>query len=645
MTELKRTIGKWTILALTIGSVAGTGMFFGPALAASYAGVESLVSWVILGIVSIYIGLCFGELIAMFPKAGGVYEFAKQSYGRFASFIVGWVAWLVGNITTVVLIVAAIDYLLPSQSTVLIKMVASVIFVLVLNAIAFLGMQESSATVITFSMITILVLVVVVGFGLFFVKPENVSLDMNFQKWNFPAIFISIFFIAETFFGWEAAAYLAEETKEPEKVIPRAIVAATVILAVLCFLLAFVLIGLLGVEKLSGLSAPLNQFSLLLFGSGGRDLFAIGVYLILIGSAAGNIITMPRLILALARDKLFLKQFAKIHPKFFTPYNAIIFQTLVSLIILAVGFGKYKVLISLLVPLALFMYTSVMISLVVMRFKKPELERPFKAPFGKIGPLLVVGFFVGLIVSWLVTEPNAFSLLRFGGSLILIGVPLYFLAELYNDPKMITKINDLLAYLTLLTERVNLPKRIRKEIMILIGDIRDKRVLEFGCGVGTLTVTLSEAVGPNGIVYATTFSKKHLRITRRRIERQNWKSEKRIFGEVKIIHDLEHTSRVHPDIENVDAAVSVGMIGYVQDIEKVLKEVNAIMPQGGKICFVDYGDFFHIIPNVDWLAKNDVIEKVFRECGFSVSVKRKKGLFWNYILIYGIKSEVDVPFI
>ena len=643
MTELKRVAGMGTVLALTIGSVAGTGMFFGPALAASYAGIYSLISWLILGVMAIYIGLCFGELIAMFPKAGGVYEFAKQSYGRFSSFIIAWVTWLVGNITTVVLIVAAIDYILPSPSMILVKIAVSVIFLLVLNSIALLGMQESSITVIIFSVITVALLIFVVGAGISQVDPSNLTIDLRYL--TFPPIFIAIFFIAETFFGWEAASYIAEETKNPEKTIPKAIILATSMLAVLCILLAVVLIGIFSVDKLAIMSAPINDFSVLLFGDRGRDVFSIGIYLILIGSAAGNIITMPRLLLALARDKLFLQQFAKVHPKYFTPHNAIIFQTIVSLVILAVGFGKYKMLISLLVPLALFMYTAVIMTLVVLRIKKPEIKRPFKAPFGKVGPLIVVGFFIMLIVSWLFTEPSAANHLKFGGSLVLLALPLYLLIEIYNDPKMITSINDVLAYFTLWTERFNLPAFVKKEILFLLGDVKDKSVLEFGCSVGTLTTALAKKVGPEGVIYATSFSRNHLKITRRRIEQQNWESTKRIYADVKLIHDLEHTSRVHPDIDYVDAAVSVGTIGYIQEIEKVLKEVNKIMPAGGRICFMDYGDFFHIIPNVDWLAKNENIEQVFRRCGFSVQVKRKKGLFWNYIFIYGIKSDVDVAYV
>jgi len=425
----------------------------------------------------------------------------------------------------------------------------------------------------------------------------------------------------------------------------KKIVLIQLLLAVLCILLSVVLIGMFGVDKLALSTTPLNDFSDLLFGRTGRDVLSIGIYLILIGSAAGNIITMPRLLLALARDKLFLQQFAKVHPKYFTPHKAIIFQTVASLIILGVGFGKYKMLISLLVPLALFMYTTVILSLVVLRIRKPNMNRPFKAPFGKVGPLIVVGFFITLILSWLLTEPSALTTLKFGGSLVLVAIPLYLLVEIYNDPKMITSVNDILAYFTLWTERINLPNFVKREILFLLGDIKGKSILEFGCSVGTLTTALAKKVGPEGIVYATSFSRNHLKITRRRLEQQNWLSTKRIYSDVKLIHDLEHTSRVHPDISYADAAVSVGMMGYIQNIEKVLKEVNDIMPHGGKICFMDYGDFFHIIPNVAWLAKNEHIEKVFRNCGFSVQVKRKKGLFWNYIFIYGIKSDVDVAYV
>lgn len=117
------------------------------------------------------------------------------------------------------------------------------------------------------------------------------------------------------------------------------------------------------------------------------------------------------------------------------------------------------------------------------------------------------------------------------------------------------------------------------------------------------------------------------------------------FAPIKLIHDLEQHNRVHPSINYVDAVVSFGNLGIIQNVKKVLREIHALLPEGGKICFVEYGDFFRIIPNVEWLADNDNIQKMFSECGFSVRVLRKKGLLWSYVMVYGIKSSKDVPLI
>ena len=94
MAELKRSAGFWTIVALTITAMVGTGMFFGTAIGAGYAGNAVILAWIILVAISVYVAACFGELIVLFPKAGGVYEFSKHAYGRFMSFIIGWITWM-----------------------------------------------------------------------------------------------------------------------------------------------------------------------------------------------------------------------------------------------------------------------------------------------------------------------------------------------------------------------------------------------------------------------------------------------------------------------------------------------------------------------------------------------------------------------
>jgi len=284
------------------------------------------------------------------------------------------------------------------------------------------------------------------------------------------------------------------------------------------------------------------------------------------------------------------------------------------------------------------MYIFVILAIPILRRKLPDVKRSFKVPFANIGSILLVLFFIALIILWLKEEANAFQIFRLGLSFVSIGIPIYLLLEVYYDPDFIIKVKDSLAYFTLLTERFILPKKVRKEILTLLGDIRNKTVLEFGCSVGTLTLHLAENVKPFGKVYATDLSKKDLIIAHNRMK-------KRGHEHVIVIHDEHQVNRVHPDIPHVDTIVSIGMMGYMQDVKKILREMWELMPYGGRIVFVDYADFFKVIPNVVWLSKDATIEKLFREAGFSVFVTRKKGLFWNYVYVYGIKFQKDIPYV
>ena len=390
-------------------------------------------------------------------------------------------------------------------------------------------------------------------------------------------------------------------------------------------------------ELLSGI-APLSIVSEQTIGHFGVKLLNIGIFAALIGSAASGIITTPRLILALARDKLFITQLSKVHERFKTPYKAIIFQTLVSLLVFAMAFGRYEALLGLLLPLGLIMYLFIILAVPMLRIKEPNTQRGFKVPFLSIGSASITFFMIMIVIAWIFWDPTAISTLKLGISLIFVGVPIYILLQIYYDPDAIIKMNDSLAYFSLLTEKIVLPKSIRKEVLALLGDVRSKRLLEFGCSVGTMTLELAEAVNPNGKVYATDLSRMDLMITKKRLLKKG-------HTHVIMIHDEHQVNRVHPSIPHVDAIVSIGMMGYLQDIKKVLKEMRNLLPYGGKIVFVDYADFFKVIPNVAWLSNDKVIEKMFREAGFSVYVTRKKSMFWNYVFVYGIKFHENIPYI
>ncbi len=639
MVELKKSLGFWSVFFITITAMIGTGMFFGTALAAEKAGNASIFVWLILGIITIYVGACFGELTSMFPSAGGIYEFAKQAYGKgLSAFLIGWSSWIVINIMNSLLIVAALDYLVPKHYSALVKILMAVAIIIVLNAFAYLGAEGTSAVLGFFAFVIIAVLVAIIGVGFTRVDYSNYT---PFFSLPFAGMFVALFFIIETFFGWENATFMAEETKDAETTIPKALMSGSIFVAVLGLLLALMMLGVIPWHTLTGSSTPVSDLTAILFNSSIAIVVNIGVALALIGSAAGGLVGGPRLLLGLARDKLFIEQLADIHPKYQTPYKAIIFQTIVSIIVVIFGFGNYEYLLALLVPIAILMYVSVIMAVTVLRFKKPFHPRPFKVWFGKTGPVVVSGIYLATVIIWLITTPNAQSMLNLGLSFIFFGIPIFLLLISYYDPESIKRINDSFARFSVFFENISFPREFRKELIDYFkDDLYNKTVLDYGAGVGTLTMHLAELVGPKGKIYATDLSNKNIEILMKRVLKKG-------YTNIEMIHDEHQVNRVHPNVRNVDAVFSVGMLGYIQNVNKVLKELYKILPRNGKICMVEYVDYFGIIPNVKWLSSTVEIERVFKEAGFSVHVKKKRMWFWTYVIIYGIKSPDGgtVPYI
>ena len=626
MAELKRVMSYPVILLIVINSIMGTGIFFLPALGAQIAGPASIISWLILSVIGIYIAACFGELTSMFPKAGGVYEFSKQAYGRFISFLIGWLCLIAANVTIAMLMIGAVKYLLPFNATIP-TIVISLLLIIMFNFTAYRGMKVSATLLVAFAFVTLGTITAVLIPGLF--KLQAVNLQPAFP-YGIPVIFLAVFFIAETFFGWESPTYLAGEVKDGQRVMPRALVHGTIIISLISLALVIVSMAAFGWQSFGEAVAPFSSLAELYYGSGVSAFFPIVVYLAIIGSVAGWVISAPRLILSMAGDNLFIKRFAAIHPKYGTPYKAIILQTIISAILIIVGSGSYYLLLEILLPMLLILYAAVLMSLVVLRYRKPEIRRYFRVPFGRVGPIVVSIIFGVLMWFWLSHVEGSFMKLRLVISLLLLGIPLYLLLEMFYDKKVIVKVNDWIAHFASWTEAFNLPKKVRGEIIRLLGNIKNKNVLEYGCGVGTLTMLLAEEVKPRGKVYATVISPHERMVVQKRLDKEG-------HNHVKVLKIAP--SDIHPNMPPIDVVVSAGMIGYVAEEEKLLKKLNKKLKIGSKIVFMDYDKFFDVIPNIDWLSKDDRIKKIFATAGFKVNVVRKQGIAWQYIYICGRKYK------
>ncbi len=626
MAELKRVLSYHVILLIVINSIMGTGIFFLPALGAKMAGPASLISWGILSLMAVYIAACFGELTSMFPKAGGIYEFSKQAYGRFASFLIGWLSIITANFTVAMLMIGAVKYLLPFHAPIPV-IIVSIILIIMFNFTAYRGMKVSANLLVAFSFITLIAVLSVAIPGLFHFSQSSLE---PFMPLGIPAIFLAIFFIAETFFGWESPTYLAGEVKDGEKVMPKALVHGTIIISIISFFFVLMSMGGMGWQKFGESTAPLSDLANFYFGPGALTFFTIIVYLAVIGSVADWVVSAPRLILSMAEDNLFIKNFEAIHPKYGTPYKAIMLQTVISSIVIIVGAGSYYLILEMLLPMLLILYSVILLSVVVLRYTKPNLKRHFTVPFGKVGPIIIVLIFSSLLVFWLWHTEGAAHKLRTALSLILLGLPLYGLLEMFYDARFIGKVNNFMAKVSLWFESYDMPKSVRREIISLLGDVKNKTVLEYGCGVGTLTMLLAEEVKPSGKVYGTSITPHEHAIVERRLKKEG-------HNHVKLFQVEQ--SKIHPGIPKVDVVVSAGMIGYISEELAFLKSLNKKILKGSRIVFMDYDKFFDVLPNIDWLEDDKKIISVFEEAGFSVKVVRKQGLAWQYIYIFGVKKK------
>ena len=160
-------------------------------------------------------------------------------------------------------------------------------------------------------------------------------------------------------------------------------------------------------------------------------------------------------------------------------------------------------------------------------------------------------------------------------------------------------------------------------------------MVDLGSSVGPLSLELAKKVGPYGKVSAIDFSQSDLALLQKRV------SKKKIEN-IEIIHDEFMSSRLHPAVKGADIVFSVGAMDHIQDMKKLLKDIAYGMNDQGKICIVEYTNFFWFLPNSGWMADLEGLKQICRDAGFSVRIVKWRGFLWNYTCIYGIKSKEDI---
>ncbi len=619
--QMKGVLSFKVILLITINSIMGTGIWFLTAAGAKHAGPASLISWGILSLISVYIAMCFGELASMFPKAGGVYEFAKQTYGRFWSFIIGWTTSIAGSVTIAMLLLGALQYLLPLTYAHLYIPLA-IALILVFSYVAYRGMQTSTYVLVTFALITLATVIAIIIPGIFKFQAGNYVPFLVFPTLS---IVLAIFFIAETFFGWESAIFLSAETKNPARVMPKALVYGTLIIAALSFLLAATSIGVIPWQQYAESAAPLRDLGEIHFGIPGRIIFTLLVFTSIIGAVASWVVTAPRLLMAIAEDKLFFVQFAKIHPKYKSPYISIIFQVVVISILVIIGTGRYETLLHMLIPLILVVYSAVLLSVVILRYKRPELTRPYKAIFGKVGPFVTIFFMIFLLVMFMGKTHGAADILRISASLIAFGIPAYFFLELFYEQKYVTLRKNLLAHLRYHLYRLPLAAKTFRIILSLVPVTKDSVIMTYNAPLSSFARRMIARGIAFRRFYIVNQSKEELEVFRAQM------------GELHNVRTMVARSLTVPD-KKIDVFIGFDVLGYVKDIPAFLREMNRHLENKGSFCFYIKHHLLNVTPNALMVEDKKKIIPLFEKEGLDATYWKQKTIFTEEIFIYGRKK-------
>ena len=395
--NLKREIGVRSLALAIVNITAGSGIFVIPAIIAEDLGAAAILGYLVCGALIFLIALCFAEVGAKTSISGGVYSYIETAFGPYAGFLANNIFWLGGCIVADAAIANALvdtlKYFFPVLGT---NIYRAVFLFLVFTIIAWINIRsvKNGVRLIEFATLGKLIPMiglVIVGAGSISLQNLAWTIHPNFS--NVGNASLLLFF---AFIGLEGPLSNGGEIKDPKRTVPLGIFFGVTAVLILYISIQLVIQGVLGSSVTAHKDAPLAAVANISFGKWGAVIIIAASALSMLGALGGEILSIPRILFAGARDGLMPKPLAKVHPHFFTPYIAIIFYASLGLI-LAIS-GGFKQLATIASAAILIIYLGVVLSTVKLR-KKADVttEKTFRVPGGIIVPLLASAGIIWLL--------------------------------------------------------------------------------------------------------------------------------------------------------------------------------------------------------------------------------------------------------
>jgi basic amino acid/polyamine antiporter, APA family len=411
---LLRAIGRWDLLALVINGIVGAGIFGLPAKVHALLGVNGLWAIIVCAVIIGLVILCFAEVASRFEQTGGPFVYAATAFGPVAGFLTGWILWVArvtGCCAICSLFLQYAAYFSPNIDRGTGRVMAAVGIVGTLTFIHFLGIKRA---VLFGNIVTVgklLPLLIFVAVGLLHMEP------MRFSQSGPPIVghfAQAVLLLGFAMVGWESVVVTAGETRNPQRDLPFALLAGLSSVALLYLLIQIVCIGTL--PQLSTSDRPVVDAARTFMGPEGATLVTIGALISMVGTLNVTMLTVSRVPYAMALAGQLPRVLGRVHPKYRTPYVAVVLSGVLVLALTLSSSFVYLLTVSTISRLLVFAVTCA--SLPKLRQMAAVPSARFVLPGGPLIPCAAVTMIAWLLVSSSWIESRDVTILILLGSLM-----------------------------------------------------------------------------------------------------------------------------------------------------------------------------------------------------------------------------------
>jgi len=433
---LQRRLGLWTAIAVVIGSTIGSGIFRSPAgIADKLPGPFPMLSvWVVGGIFAMCGALTLAEVASAMPETGGIYVFVRDGWGRLAAFLLGWGQLVMIRAASLGAIaitfseyfhrVLGIDPVAPEH--VLQVRLGAAVAILLTGTFNVLGVRLGAAV----TNLTVLakygglVFIVLIAFVIGLPQTGgHFTPALPAGSMSTTAFGLALVSTLWAFDGWADLSYAAGEVRDPQRILPRALIGGTALVIVIYLLANVAYLAVMPIEEIRTSKLVAADVAQRLIGPAGVVFVAVTVMLSTFGTLNASLFTTPRLFFAMAEDRLFFPVVAKVHPKFMTPWVAITLAAALGAVFVLTR--SFEQLADAFVTAFLPFYALAVAAIFRLR-GRPGYNPSFRVPLYPVVPLLFVASVVYLLANGFVNPQSRWMTVSVF-AVLLAGVPVYYL--------------------------------------------------------------------------------------------------------------------------------------------------------------------------------------------------------------------------